>query len=524
MADRGQLPSYNSTCRRSRPTGTDVTIPSHQPEAANTVTTMHMMDSPSRSQRLEPALPPMPRRQSCDRCHEQKVRCVTEGPNGAVTLGGIAEEGDSNPEGHVVAQVPCGRCRKAGTVCVYSPQLRSGRPRRRRDSNVPLPRKRPRRASRCSSSSSSSQTFFHPSPPSSSHALRHPLGGISLNTSEHSQESIHELVPPRSESSPTVTTPICEQITHHNLGLDTPPPTEDWQTPSYHCDSTQSMADMCHPVTSFPAVPNVAYAPGFQDPVSNVVPAPENIVGGYSWCLPASSDYFLEELAQINVRIHLAARALPSPAGSAPWSWPATNNGFDAACSLIDAVDRFAARRQAVPYPEPSRAHSDRGAIDSALDTSACLMVHACHQALLGVFEHLSASLLHYLAKQQQQHQQQTPPRTPPDASFLPPYNPQAVIMANLISHLLNQLDSAFLSLQASFNPAHSQQPQQQQHQSHKAGVLRSMAGFDQGPPLGGGGSGPTDMLFNEMARRQSKVRGQVKAVERLLRPLQHVA
>ncbi|KAK3298747.1 uncharacterized protein B0H64DRAFT_386075 [Chaetomium fimeti] len=483
---------------------------------------MDIMDSPPRSQPLDPVLPPMPRRQSCDRCHEQKVRCVTEGPNGALTLGGIAEEGESNPDGHVVAPVPCGRCRKAGTVCIYSPQLRSGRPRRRRDSNIAPPRKRTRRASRCSSSSSSSQTSFQPSPPSSSHALSHPFGGMGFNNSEHSQESTHEFVPSRTVSSPVVTTPICEQITHHSLGLDTPPPTEDWQTPSYHCDSTQSLADMC-PVTSFPAGPSVAYAPVFQDPAANLVPAAENIVGGYSWCLPASSDYFLEELGQINVRIHLAGRALPSPVGApAPWSWPATNNGFDAACSLIDAVDRFAARRQAAPFSEPPNAHTDGRTIDAALDSSACLMVHACHQALLGIFEHLSAALLLYLAEQQQQ---QTPPRTPPDATFLPPYQTQAVIMTNLISHLLNQLDRAFLSLSATSNHAHSQQHPQQQQQNHKAGVLRSMAGFDQGPPPGPSG-GAADALFSEMAQRQSKVRGQVKAVERLLRPLQqqHVA
>ena len=414
-------------------------------------------------------------------------------------------------------------------------QLRSGRPRRRRDSNVPPPRKRTRRASRCSSSSSSSHTSFQPSPPSSSHAFNHPLGGISFGALEHPQESGHETVPPRTASTPGVSTPTCEQFTHHGLGLDTPPPTEDWQTPSYRCDSTQTMADMC-PVSSFPAGPNVAYAPLFQDPAASLVPAAEDIVGGYSWCFPASSDYFLEELAQINLRIHLAGRALPSPAGSPPpWSWPAANNGFDAACSLIDAVDRFATRRQVAPYSEPSNTQINKGTVDAALDSSACLMVHACHQALLGVFEHLSTALLLYLAEQQQQ----TPPRTPPDAAFLPPCNTQAVIMTNLISHLLNQLDRAFLSLSSSSPPhchshSHPHPQQQHQHQNHKPGILRSMATPAGLPPTpettwqagrgGLDGNAPADILFNEMSQRQRKVRGQVKAVERLLRPVGNVA
>ncbi len=62
----------------------------------------------------------MPRRQSCDRCHEQKVRCVTEVQDGAITLGGIAEESEASLAGHVVSSVPCVRCRKAGAVCIYS--------------------------------------------------------------------------------------------------------------------------------------------------------------------------------------------------------------------------------------------------------------------------------------------------------------------------------------------------------------------------------------------------------------------
>ncbi len=78
-----------------------------------------MTASLSRPRTLDP-LPPMPRRQSCDRCHEQKVRCVTEVQDRAVTLGGIAEESESSLAGHVVSSVPCVRCRKAGAVCIYS--------------------------------------------------------------------------------------------------------------------------------------------------------------------------------------------------------------------------------------------------------------------------------------------------------------------------------------------------------------------------------------------------------------------
>ena len=64
--------------------------------------------------------PPMLRRQSCDRCHRQKVRCVTEVQDGAVTLASIDEESESSLAGRAVAATPCVRCRKAGEDCSYS--------------------------------------------------------------------------------------------------------------------------------------------------------------------------------------------------------------------------------------------------------------------------------------------------------------------------------------------------------------------------------------------------------------------
>ncbi|KAK4034552.1 hypothetical protein C8A01DRAFT_18666 [Parachaetomium inaequale] len=414
-----------------------------------------MTVSPPRPRPLEPALPPMPRRQSCDRCHEQKVRCVTEGLDGALILGGIAEQGDSK-DGHVVSPVPCVRCRKAGAICIYS---------------------------------------------------RNEVG---LGIQEHPQESAYQHAAPQTTplASPAATTPHYEQGTHHNLGLDTPPFTDHWQTPSYGSDGSQSLTDMCQ-VTSFSAAPTGPCVPLFPGPATNVVPTTaEHVMGNYSWCFP-TSDYFLEELAQINLRIHLAGRALLLPA-RAPAPSPAVNDVFDAASSLINLVDSFASRRSLPPTNLPD---TDRGAVNTALDSSTCLMIHACHQALLGAFEDLSSSLLH-LSKPQRH----TPPQTP-DASFLPPCTTQAVAMTNLISHLLNQLDRAVLSLPGNFNlppPRH-----------HEHGTIPTSAAI-----FGHGQCEPPDLhpghdtwrgnaalsLFSEMEERQMRVRGQVKAVERLLR------
>jgi hypothetical protein len=140
-------------------------------------------------------------------------------------------------------------------------------------------------------------------------------------------------------------------------------------------------------------------------------------------------------------------------------------------------------------------------------------MIHSCHQALLGVFDDLSSSLLH-LSKQRRH----TPPETPPNAAFLPPYNTQAAVMTNLMSHLLNQLDRAVLSLPGNFNPPLGH---------HEHGSMPATAGI-----FGHGQGEPPDLhpghdtwrgdaafsLFSGMEQRQMRVRAQVKAVERLLR------
>lgn len=270
----------------------------------------------------------------------------------------------------------------------------------------------------------------------------------------------------------------------------------------------------------------------------------------YPWAVSTLPDYTLEELAQINLRIHLAARTLTPPARTlALFSSPAVNEIFDTACSLINVADRCAAKRQT---PSSRSHHGYRGAtahgcvsdtdpmttrssplastvwsaIDTALDSSALLMFHASYQAVLGVFEELSASLLCCLA----QPQQRTPPQTPPGAPFSPPCSTHVAAMPNVMNQLLSELERAISSL--SWNTDSSQR------REHKA-MLIMPDGFCQGLPSGsptgevkgyyeslymqGGGhrTGRDDVLgslFSEMGHRQARVRDQVKAVERLLR------
>jgi hypothetical protein len=268
-------------------------------------------------------------------------------------------------------------------------------------------------------------------------------------------------------------------------------------------------------------------------------------------------------VAQINLRIHLAGRALlssPSRALACLTS-PAVNDIFDAACSLINVVDRFVLSRRPTPAPEPHGA--DKGqtatryctedlfgsptlplspAIDTALDSSICLMLHSCHQAVLGIFEDLSASILVDLAESPLP----TPPRTPTDPSFFPPpqYGPQPTAMANLISHILAQLDRAFLPLASESKPrpvreqrsmstpvvtfrqespvtqggskvgGFYEHPQQHPNNVHSGGAWQKSGAS----PSSSSPSSSSHSLWSEMEQRQMRVGSQVKAVEGLLR------
>ena len=403
------------------------------------------------------------------------------------------------------------------------------------------PRKRARRASRCSSSFPPPTSFSQSisSPPSSrpSTALAISPVSIGLGIMGHSNEHVHDHgamhVP--ALHPPVAPAPYGELASHRGTVQQTPPPLpSQWQTSSYGPDSNQFLTGICQltSVAEDTAASTIPCVPLFSDGVPSVpsVPStrPENMMGDYSWALPALPDYSLEEVAHINLRIHLAGRALPSlPRTLASLSSPAIHDFFDAAYALVNAADRFASRK---PTPVPESPAGGRGqtanfgspallspVIDTALDFSICLMLHAGHQALLAIFEDLSASLL-YLGESQ--HQQLTPPRTPRDGSFFPPsYNQQQPgDMVNLIGNLVAELDRAFLPL-ASHTKS---RPPFRSHKSMpaltgKAGGYYGSAGLHPSKTHATWQKGANHALVNEMEQRRMRVRGQFKSAERLV-------
>ncbi|KAK4244265.1 hypothetical protein C7999DRAFT_17452 [Corynascus novoguineensis] len=434
-----------------------------------------MPTSPPRQRHLDLGLPSMPRRQSCDRCHEQKVRCVTEGPNGSTSLEGIVEEADSNPGGAVVSSVPCVRCRKAGAVCIYS----------RID--------------------------------------------IEMGIAEYPQEPTYDSGVQKTAylSSPhAIASAQWQETIQRNFGVDAPPLTEQWHAPSYYSDGTPRMRTTCE-MASFATAPAIPCAPIFPQPATGMVLTTGHDPGAYSWGFPSSPEGLLEELLQINLRVHLGGRALPEPSITlAPWSFPPVNDVLDAACSLIDVVDRFAAAR-----PMASLRPVELGpgsTIDTAFDASTCLMVQACQQSVLGVLEHISAWLLLYMTKSSQH---QTPPKTPPPPTVLSNCHPQAAAMTNLIIHILTELDRAFMILSRNAHALRHQgdivTPGPMTALGHglpnsRIARATTIGGHWEPPDLQPGhnawqGNTAALSLFSDVKERRARVREQMKAVQGLL-------
>ncbi|KAK4197151.1 hypothetical protein QBC40DRAFT_286078 [Triangularia verruculosa] len=382
---------------------------------------------------IDSTLPPMPRRQSCDRCHEQKVRCVTNAYDPSTPgLGTIREETQASRGRSVVASIPCVRCSKAGAVCIFSPQLRSGRPRVHRH---PV-RKRARRSSKCSSSPTQSQSL---SPRPFTFSFSAP------NTTAELESQSHTPTTPLLLS--TTILPSFERSYSNQGGTDYSSPT----TPlsNFGLPINQDGISLRH--NHFQAMPHsvesssAEFMSQFSDKVlSATSTATSTATSNVVWMYSDSSEEHLEEVTQINLRIHRAGRILCSLTRTLlATSSPAINEIFDAACSLIGFMDRYATQQMISPstpdgYQISPGVTGGSAPIKSATETSICLTALASHQLLLGVLEDLCTSFLSVIDRGRSARS----PNTPSTSS-----HSQMLAMANLISHLLEQLDRALRSL-----------------------------------------------------------------------------
>ncbi len=140
--------------------------------------------------------------------------------------------------------------------------------------------------------------------------------GIGSGIIAHSTEHVHEHAAIRMPPllSPVATAPYCELGSHCGTGQHIPPLPSQWQASSYSFNGNRFLAGMCQlaSVAEDTAAPTIPCMALFPDPMPSVSSRAESIIGDYSWGRPALPDCSLEEVAQINLRIHLANHALLS--------------------------------------------------------------------------------------------------------------------------------------------------------------------------------------------------------------------
>jgi hypothetical protein len=402
---------------------------------------------------MSPPTTPMPRRQSCDRCHNQKVRCFTDGPDEIFTPGGTADD-QVNSNGHFVSHFPCRRCRKAGALCVFSrmlgdapvpylrlltraiAQLRSGRPR--------LPRNSP---PGCRKRVSTSATPLSTRPPLS------PTRSTSNSPLPISNPyfSLTTLVDPEPYSSLPDAQTTCQTLTLDAAGMMTPVShlgTEDQGTlvglsPWLVSPFNPNNVPVPYPDAMYILGSSALSAPDATDCNPTLLKA--SSATSAARALPDADfvwhnhgldfeDHF-GELGQIRKRIcQIARTTLPNTTSR---SSPLVDDIFEAGCSLVNLTDRYTASRrfELDSWPSPLSTHID---LSDSLKTSFCLMAMACQQIILALFQELLEPLVDsFESTPQSRRPSETPAITTTETDMT----------LKLAIHLLGQFDLSLAGL-----------------------------------------------------------------------------
>ncbi|KAK1828643.1 hypothetical protein QBC39DRAFT_333163 [Podospora conica] len=509
---------------------------------------------------------PMPRRQSCDRCHGQKVRCFTSGPEEIFEPGGQADD-EVSINGHFVSSYPCLRCEKAGALCVFSAQLRPGRPILPRDpsSNVPS-----RKRARTASSRASPSNLASPSNcPAQLSQTSNPFFSSMLSLGDPSLVSQRSNTFHSPSDFPVDPLLLTNNNNTHHLGLKSrslplrdsshddnilfsqhwlPSPglhEEDItfpSTPLYPNPPTSipgpiqilPQTVMPHETTIFASPPQRSPT---VTPTTTIFPTPTTATfsSASGWDHHPPNTH-LEDLTSICRRVHRAASTLPGgPADTSLWplTAPSVNDLFDAACSLVHLADQHAASKAAAapqtptttypfpPSPTPSPTTTNpspmssssstpaSSGIPTALDTAFHILAASCHATVVSVFDDMAGCFLEYM-----QQTGNNLKNTPSAATVLP----QISITINLMSHLLTQMGRVFAA--GGTGGLLLGGPGSGMNTPSSPGLMGDFGGEDQFGDLHFGGAGGDFDGFNpgfggsDEQQRQARVRAKVRMVK----------
>ncbi|KAH8817002.1 hypothetical protein F5884DRAFT_873879 [Xylogone sp. PMI_703] len=379
-----------------------------------------------------PPVSSLPRRQSCDRCHVQKVRCIQD-PSKAQ----LSREEDETAPGK--AAVPCTRCKKAGTTCFYSLQLPAGRPSTRRDMlQRPVHIRSPQKvAHACSPRFSSQSLDSTPVDP----LLLHPDANGD-NTAAF-QEITEDMVLYGHESSAALeahTTSHLHESTDNLWHLDS-------ATSTMPSGSQQSHAGF-----------NLDYIPEHEKQAElgiDYISRPELQAKLY----PDNIEDTLEELTELSQRCYRAARMVTTSEATLTATSSEVNEVANTTTALVRLSNRLVQEQGKQPRHYPHQPGADTSTdfspysqIEQTPDLQVILMALGCYYRLLSTFEAICASICSQFSRDNTITLETTPQLTPPSISqieFSLGSAPQAVMILKLISYLLQRLDRAFGPLAA---------------------------------------------------------------------------
>ncbi|KAF2098828.1 hypothetical protein NA57DRAFT_56466 [Rhizodiscina lignyota] len=390
-----------------------------------------------------PESSPLPLRQSCDRCHGLKVRCIRNAEVGLETL----------------PSESCSRCRRAGSVCIYSPQQKPGRPPLGSD------------AQDTATSASYARKRLRQSPP---RTFRPSVGRPSDSATQRGSVSVDP-----AQFSPFM---VGEELWLSNA-------------PGYDLDFLTAVPNM-PPIESSSSQSRSQAGPS-EDEVSPASrPVQSEPEGSMKQSFADAIERDTEEIADLSLRIYRAVKAVSRPGQTLlSASSPALNDIFAASETFIGIVSRCISGCSGVNaathlhnddvsmFPTPpdwdddcfsgSRHHGGMcSSAGKSADLGVVLMIVACHQRLLTAFWSILCSIAHQLRRCGQHKQTLFPPIdqqvrrsvnlsigggqtfSPPERqrsedfqtnpfSFMEMPTTQALVVVKLVAHQLQRLNRA---------------------------------------------------------------------------------
>ncbi|KAH7118648.1 hypothetical protein B0J13DRAFT_569489 [Dactylonectria estremocensis] len=317
------------------------------------------------------------RRQACDRCSEQKVRCIRNAPTN-----------DDGGDGEAVELARCFRCRKARAECVYSFYQRAGRPSKRPNTSSDLQSdghsKRPTRNSTPTPSGTSTPTSKVPALSS--------IEVASISTMTMRQETEHHKRPTLaiqidqmvSDAAPVELGPM---QSHPVSAAPNDPELDTRNETTYQqCMAEFSLNDL-DIWSGIPTLSTGSISPQVEmEPMQ--YPMPPDVTGAYAMTpdatdhrddgghraetaagtlssstasalssmtvtathvtlsptTPDSTEAYIEQLAELNLAIFRSTRSMCASSGAntpVSMAWPFSGEIFEATSSLIRLIDAF---------------------------------------------------------------------------------------------------------------------------------------------------------------------------------------